>query len=98
MFPQLRKIFLVLPVLQMMINTIVEFDSYFVYVKDKVFKKLHWPMELLKYPGFRLGYRNYKLDLQSPILWCANMGAESLAANSFFHARTNHIEINAHFV
>jgi hypothetical protein len=31
-------------------------------------------------------------------LWCDNLGAKYLSANPVFHDRTNHIEVNYHFV
>jgi hypothetical protein len=32
------------------------------------------------------------------MLWCDNLGAKYLSANPVFHSRTNHIEVNYHFV
>lgn len=49
-----------------------------------------WVKSILK----KLGLRN----IQTPCLWCDNLGATYLAVNPVFHARTKHIEINYHFV
>lgn len=32
------------------------------------------------------------------LIWCDNSSATSLAANSVFHGRTKHIEIDMHYV
>ena len=52
--------------------------------------KLIWAQSLLR-----------ELGIDSPMaakLWCDNMGAKYLSANSVFHARTKHIEVDYHFV
>ena len=49
-----------------------------------------WVQSILK----ELGVRN----TQAPCLWCDNLGATYLSANPMFHARTEHIEIDFHFV
>ena len=33
-----------------------------------------------------------------PVIWCDNIGANSLAFNPAFHARTKHIEVDVHFI
>jgi hypothetical protein len=38
------------------------------------------------------------LKLSTPILWCDNLGTTFFATNPAFHARTNHIELDYHFV
>lgn len=34
----------------------------------------------------------------SPIIWCDNTSAVSLAANPVFHSRTKHLELDLHFI
>ena len=36
--------------------------------------------------------------LSSSVIWCDSISAAALASNSVLHARTKHIEIDAHFV
>jgi Reverse transcriptase (RNA-dependent DNA polymerase) len=38
------------------------------------------------------------ISVPSPILYCDNLGATYLAANSVFHSRTKHVELDYHFV
>ena len=33
-----------------------------------------------------------------PVIWCDNIGANSLAFHPVFHARTKHIEVDVHFI
>lgn len=35
---------------------------------------------------------------RAPIIWCDNNGAISLAINLVYHGRTEHIEIDMHFI
>lgn len=38
------------------------------------------------------------LNLKTPMIWCDNHSAASLAANPVHHRRTKHMEIDVHFV
>ena len=53
-------------------------------------KEVVWLQSLLKELGVKVE------DIL--VLWCDNMGANSLASNPMFHARTKHIEVDVHFV
>ena len=35
---------------------------------------------------------------QPPVLWSDNLGAQALACNPMYHARTKHIELDVHFI
>ena len=35
---------------------------------------------------------------QTPVLWSDNLGAQALACNHVYHAKTKHIEIDVHFI
>lgn len=52
--------------------------------------KVTWVVSILNEIGLSL--------FALPALWCDNLGATHLCANSVFHARTKHIEVNYHFV
>ncbi|KAK9112783.1 hypothetical protein Scep_020302 [Stephania cephalantha] len=49
-----------------------------------------WCSSLLKELGFS--------QASCPVMWCDNTSAKSLASNLVFHARTKHIEVDAHFI
>ncbi|GJX05090.1 gag/pol polyprotein [Tanacetum coccineum] len=67
----------------------IYFEAEYKALADTV-AKLTWLQALLN----ELGIRSYS----TPILWCDNLGATYLSANSIFHARTKHVEIDYHFV
>ena len=52
--------------------------------------ELIWVQSLLRELGVS--------QAQPPVLWCDNIGATYLSSNPIFHARTNHIEVDYHFV
>ena len=35
---------------------------------------------------------------QTPVLWSDNLGAQALACNPVYHARTKHVELDVHFI
>lgn len=49
-----------------------------------------WLQSLFTEPGISLS--------SSPIIFCDNISAGSLASNPVYHARTKHIEIDAHYI
>jgi hypothetical protein len=52
--------------------------------------KLYW---------LRMLFHEIKIPLSTtPIIWCDNVSALSLAANPVYHARTKHIEVDYHYV
>ena len=53
-------------------------------------------MELLwlKSLFVELGYPN----VTTPVLWCDNLAAKSMAENPVFHSRTKHVGVDVHFV
>ena len=52
--------------------------------------ELCWIRTLLKDLGVFLS--------QTPVLWCDNVSTLAIASNPVFHAHTNHIEVDFHFV
>jgi hypothetical protein len=47
----------------------------------------------------RMLFHEIKIPLSTaPIIWCDNVSALSLAANPVYHARTEHIEVDYHYV
>ncbi|KAL5566072.1 hypothetical protein UlMin_029236 [Ulmus minor] len=44
-----------------------------------------------------LGELTFSLT-QTPVTWCDNLSASTLAANPVYHSRTKHVEIDIHFV
>lgn len=57
---------------------------------DDVVAEVTWIQSLLGELGLAAN--------KSPALWCDNLGATYLSANSVFHACTKHVEIDYHFV
>ncbi|XP_062114749.1 uncharacterized mitochondrial protein AtMg00810-like [Humulus lupulus] len=55
-----------------------------------VASEITWIKSLLKEFQFKL--------LERPVTWCDNISASALASNPVYHARTEHIEIDVHFV
>ena len=47
--------------------------------------KLSWILYILKDLHISMS--------QTPVIWCANVGAISLASNPIFHARTKHLRL-----
>lgn len=49
-----------------------------------------WFQSLLTEIGFKLS--------STPVIWCDNTSAVSVAANPVLHARVKHVELDIHFV
>lgn len=47
---------------------------------------------------FRSLFRDLRLPLACPQLWCDHVSAIYLASNPVFHYRTRHIEVDFHYV
>uniref|UniRef100_A0A803NSQ7 Uncharacterized protein n=1 Tax=Cannabis sativa TaxID=3483 RepID=A0A803NSQ7_CANSA len=51
--------------------------------------EISWVESLLK---------ELEFPLSTAVTWCDNQGANALASNPVFHARTKHIEVDVHFI
>ena len=56
----------------------------------QVVTEILWLKSLFSKLGYSLSH--------TPILWCDNLAAKSIAENPVFHSRTKYIEIDVHFV
>jgi hypothetical protein len=46
----------------------------------------------------RMLFKELKIFLSTPVLWCDHVSALAPTSNPVFHARTKHIELDYHFV
>ena len=53
--------------------------------------EVHWIHNLLTELGI-------SLQTHAPVLWCDNLGAQALALNLVYHARTKRIDLDVHFI